>query len=290
MALVASIQLVWPRLIALYKLLSRHHLLPTLNTNVFASFLRRFASLLRILHSTWQMYGKKRPSKPPSLVPGSSGGVESGDQTSEPTKEADATKMDIPLDNVSCSLYPFGTGLHDASRSSQMLNASRSSHNLGIISRSRNTSWSSHNVESINAQQSPIGGGYTFTIEPTSPHRTYSMSSPELGRPRAADSILQRGPYISQFFPQPRSDSPVESIQLLPPGHISSSRHRIPPASGPLIEQSTELGAVGSASQSRIFLSDDLQIPPLGSNSIYPVVPEFFQRYEKRRRDRKSVV
>ena len=283
MALVASIQLVWPRLIALYKLLSRHHLPPTLK-NVFASFLRRFASFLRILHSTWQMYGKKRPSKPPSLVPGSSDGVESGNQTSEHIKEVDATntdKMDIPIDNVSCSLYPFGTGLHDASRSSQMLNASRSSHNLGIVFRSRNTSWSSHNVESSNAQQSPIGGGYTFTIEPTSPHRTYSMSSPELGRPRAAD--LQRGPYISQFFPQPRSDSPVESIQLLPPGDISSSRHRIPPALGPLIEQSIELGAAGTASQSRIS-SDDLQIPPLDSNCIYPMVPEFFQRYEKRRR------
>jgi hypothetical protein len=110
------------------------------------------------------------------------------------------------------------------------------------------------------------------------------MSSPELGRPQwhAADlhdDIIQRRPRISQIFPQLRSDSPVGSIELLSPGEISSSRDRIPlPFS---IEQPTELPGGGTSSQTH---TDDLDIPALNHHRIYPVLPEFFQRYEKRRR------
>jgi hypothetical protein len=113
------------------------------------------------------------------------------------------------------------------------------------------------------------------------------MSSPELGRPRAADlhdAIIQRRPRTPQNFPQPRSDSPVESIELLSPGEISSSRDRIPPASGSPIDQTTELpflGAIGTSSQTH---TNDLEIPVLNHHRIDPTVPENFQRYEKRRR------
>jgi len=283
-----AIQRVWSRVIALYKCL--WNLRPTLDPNVFANLFRRFVVFLKFFCSEWQTwYGKQRRSKPPSSNAGSSDGVDSGDQSSEHLKEADDTNVDqmvIPLDNISCSLYPYGTGLHDASRSSQMLNASRSSHNLGIIFRSRNTSGSSHNVGSNHAQ-SPLGGGYTFTIQPTSPRRTYSISSPELTRPRAADlhEAIVHHPRIPQFFPEPRSDSPVESIQLFSPGEISSLRIRTP-ASEPPIEQPTEMPsivAVETSSHSHIS-SGDLGIPALDHNRIYPVAPENFQRYEKRRR------
>ena len=110
------------------------------------------------------------------------------------------------------------------------------------------------------------------------------MSSPELGRPqwRAADlhdEIMERRRRISQIFPQPRSDSPVGSIELLSPGEISTSRDRIPPVSS--IEQPTELSRVGTSSQTH---TDDLEIPALNHHRIYPVVPEVFQRYDKRRK------
>ena len=281
MALVIPIRRVWPWINALYKFLC-HHLRPTLDSNVFASLFRRFVFMFKIVHSKWRTwYGKQRYSKPPSSNPGTSDGVESGGQEYEHLKEADVEKTVISLDNISCSLYPYATGLHDSSRSSRILNASRSSHNLGIVTRSRNASRTSHNTGS--STRSPLGGGYTFTIQPTSPRRTYSMSSPELGRSQwhAAelhDDIMERR-RISQIFPQPRSDSPIGSIELFSPGEISSSRDRFRPASS--IEQPTELPQVGTSSQTH---TDDLVIPALDYHGIYPAVPEVFQRYEKRRR------
>ena len=275
--LAASIQRVWPRVIALYKFL--WHLRPTLDPIFFARIFQRFIVLLKFFRSKWRTwYGKQKPLKPPSS-PRSSNGVEPDDRASEQLKEADATNIDLvlPLDNVSYSLYPYHTGLHDASRSSPtLLNASRSSHNLGIISRSRNTSWSSHNTGLSNAQ-SPLGGGYPFTIESTSPY------SAEFVPPDLHDTQRHFG-ILPQIVPQPRSDSPIESMQLLSLREISSSPIHIPPTSGPLNEQSTELGAVGTASQIYISYDDDPEIPPLDHQRIYPVVPENFQRYEKRRR------
>ena len=285
MALSISIQRVWSWVIALYKFLR-----PTLQVdpNVFPSLFRPFVHLLKILRSklkTW--HEKQGRSKPPSSNLGSSG-VKSGDPPSEHLEEVDATNIDqvvISLDNISCSLYPYDTGLHNSSRSLQILNASRSSHNLDIVSRSRNTSLSSPNVGSSHTQ-SPLGGGYTFTIQPTSPRRTYSMSSPELGGPRAADlhdAIPQRCPRIPQNFPLPRSDSPVGSVQLLVPGEISSSRTHSPFTSAPQIEP-TELLPLSSVGTSSQIHSDDMDIPELDHPRIYPVVPENFRRYNKSRR------
>ncbi|KAF8814754.1 hypothetical protein BYT27DRAFT_7205709 [Phlegmacium glaucopus] len=290
MALAASMQRAWTRVITFYKFLwnlrsIKHH------PNDFASLFRRLVGLWKYLCSKWQnLYGKQRRPKPPTSNPGSKDGIDSGDQASEHLKEFDDTNVDqmvVPLDNISCSMNPYGTGVHDSARSSQMLNASRSSHNLGIISRSRTTSRSSHSVRSNDAQ-SPLGGGYTVTVQPTSPRRTYSMSSPELTQPRAVDihEAILHHPRISQFFPaEPRSDSPVESIELFSGGEISSLRVRTP-ASEPPIEQCTEMpsrGAVGTSSQIRI-LSDEMEIPPLDHTRICAVAPENFQRYEKRRR------
>ncbi|KAF8814751.1 hypothetical protein BYT27DRAFT_7334287 [Phlegmacium glaucopus] len=287
MALAASIRRAWPRVITFYKFLwnlksTRHH------PNVFASLFQRLVGLWKYLRSKWKnWYGKQRRSNPPTSNPGSNNGVDSGDQASEHLKgSGDDTPIDqmvVPLDNISCSMDPYGTGVYDSSRSSQILNASRSSHNLGIISRSRTTSRSSHSVRSNDAQ-SPLEGGYTVTAQPTSPHRAYSMSSPELTQPRAADNheaILR----IPQIFPEARLDSPVGSIELFSPGEISSLRVRTPASESP-IKQCTEMpsrGAVGTKSQIHI-LSDDMEIPPLDHNRIYPVAPENFQRYEKRRR------
>ena len=88
-------------------------------------------------------------------------------------------QMVIPLHSILFS-SSFDTGLHNTSRPSQMLNTSnRSSHEFGIIPRSRDTPQSSHNVGPSNVQQSPVGGGYTIRVVLTSPHQTYTLSSPE---------------------------------------------------------------------------------------------------------------
>ena len=278
MALVIPVRRVWPWIISLYKFLSRH-LRPTLDPNVFASLLRRFFSVFKIAHSRWQTwYGKQRYSKSPSSNPGTSDRIKTGDQH---LKGTGVDETVVPLDNISCSLYPYSIGLHDSARSSRILNASRSSHNL-IVSRSQNASWSSQNAGLSTG--SPLGGGYTFTIQPTSPHRTYSTSSPELGRPQwhptdLHDAIKQGRRRVSQIFPQPRSDSPDGSIKLLSPGEISSLHDRIRPVSS--IEHPTELPLGGTSSQT---YTDDVEIPALNHHRIYPVIPELFQRYEKRRR------
>ena len=280
--LAFSIQRVWSWVIALYKFL-RH----TLDPNVFASLFRLFVLLLKILRSNLQTrYEKQGRSKPPPSNPGSRDGVKSGDHVSEHLIEhtTNVDEVVIPLDNISCSMYPYDTGLHDSSRSLQILNASRSSHNLGIVSRSRNVSLSSHN--NVGSRQLPLEGGYTFTIQPTSPHRTYSMSSPELRGPRAADlhdAILQRRPRLPQIFPLPRSDSPVGSIEQLSAGEFFSSRAHSPSTSTPQIEQPTELPPPPSVGTTSQVHTDDLEIPALDHYRIFPVVPENFQRYEKRR-------
>ena len=283
MSLVIPIRRVGPWIIALYKFLCRH-LRPTLDPNVFAGLFRRFVFVFKIIHSKWKIwYGKQKYSKPPSSNPGTSDKVESYDQEyhEEALKEADVDQTVVPLDNISCSLYPYGTGLHDSARSSRILNASRSSHNL-VVSRSQNASRSSQNAEP--STRSPLGGGYTFTIQPTSPRRTYSMSSPELGRSQwhpadLHEAIIQSRPRVSQILPPPRPGSPVGSIELLSPGEISSLHDRIRPTCS--IEQPTDLPRVGTSSQTH---TDDLEIPALNHHRIYPVVPESFRRYEKRRR------
>ena len=275
MLLAISIRQVWSWNIALYKFLCRY-----LNPNCFASLLRRFVFVYKIVRLKWQAwYRKQRYSKPPSLNPGTSDRVESGDQHS---KDADVDETVVPLDNISCSLYPYSTGSHDSARSSRILNASRSSHNSGIIS--RNASLSSQNTNS--RPRSPLG--YSFTVQPTNPQptnprRAHSMPSLELGRPwHPADlpeSVIKSRHRVSQISPQPRSSSPVESIELLSPGEISSLHDRTRFRS--LIEQPTELPRVGTSSQTH---ANDLEIPALNHYRIYPVVPEVFQRYQKRRR------
>jgi hypothetical protein len=279
MALAIPVRQVRPWIIALYKFLCRHLRL-TLNPNVFASLFRRIVFVYKIVCLKWEAwYGKQRYSKPPSSNPGPSDRDEAGDQH---LKVADVDETVVPLDNISCSLYPYGTGLHDSARTSRILNASRSSHNLGIISRSQNASWSSRNAES--SARSPLGGGYTFTVQPTSPRRTYSMSSPELGRSHwhpadLHEAAIQGRPRVSQILPNLRPGSPVESIELLSPGEISSLNSRILPPSS--IERPTESPRVGTSSQSHTV---DLETPALNHHRIYPALPEVFQRYEKRRR------
>ena len=258
MTLAIPIRRVWRWINALYKFLFRH-LRPTLNPNVFTSLFRRFVFVYKIVRIKWEAwFGKQKYLKPPSSNPGTSDMVESGDQD---LKEADIDETVIPLDKISCSLYPHGTGLHNSARSSRILNASesRSSHNPDIVSRSQNASWSSQIAESSTG--SPLGVGYMSTIQPTSPRRRYSMSSPELGRPQwhpvdLHDAMIQ-GPHpVSQILAQPRSGSPVESIELLSLGETYTCQTH----------------------------TDDLEIPALNHHLIYPTLPELFQRYEKRRR------
>jgi hypothetical protein len=60
------------------------------------------------------------------------------------------------------------------------------------------------------------------------------------------------------------------------PGEISSSRVRIP-ASRPSIEQSHELPFLGAVETSSQIHADDLEIPGLDHDDVYPVAPEIFQ-------------
>ena len=286
MDLAIPLRRVWPWINALYKFLCRH-LRPTLNVglnpDVLASLFRRLVFVYKVVRLKWEgWYRKQRYSKPPSKNSGTSDMVESGNQD---LKEADVDEKVVPLDNISCALYPYGTGFHGSARSSRILNASesRSSYNLDIVSRSQNASWSSQVAESTT--RLPLGGGHTSTFQSTSPPRTYSVSSPDLGRPQwhpgdLHDAIIQGPHRVSQIFPQPRSGSPVESIELLSPGEISSLHDRTLPR--PSIEQpTTELPRVGTSSQTD---TEYLEIPALDCHNICPVIPEQFQRYEKRRR------
>ena len=201
-------------------------------------------------------------SKPPSSNPGTGDRVESGDREHGHLQEADLDQMVVSLDNISCSLYPYDTELHDSSRSSR--------DNLSIVSRGQNVSLPSHNAGS-STQSPPWRRIYTYNS--TRAHK----SSPELGGRahwRVADlhDEITQHRRISQFFPQPRSDSPAVSIELLSPVEISSSPDRIPPVSS--IEQPTELPRVGASSE---IHTDDVKIPPeLNHRHIYPVVPELF--------------
>src|SRR5271168_3425428 len=62
MALAASIQRVWPRIIAFYRFL--WHLRPTFDPNIFVALFRRFVGCLKFLTSKWETwYGKQKLGK-----------------------------------------------------------------------------------------------------------------------------------------------------------------------------------------------------------------------------------
>ena len=83
----------------------------------------------------------------------------------------------ISFDNVAFSLYPFKGDLHNASRSSQNLAASRQAHVEAIASRSR----SAYGTSSIaNSQDDPEINITIDSPRSPAPRRQYSLSSPEI--------------------------------------------------------------------------------------------------------------
>ncbi|EDR08221.1 uncharacterized protein LACBIDRAFT_327273 [Laccaria bicolor S238N-H82] len=183
----------------------------------------------------------------------------------------------ISLDDISCSLYPYAFPPRNISRSSHNLaiQASRSSHNLAIASRhasrsshnlaiaSRNASRSSHNLvpESVfgpDSLRAESVNEYTITYQspsdpstsPTSPRAGYSFSSPHLLRPNSRSSFPPRER-------RSRSASPGPSIVAIPEGDVV-----------------IQLEDVIHSPSSEVK-------PALGDDRIYPLAPEFFQRYDR---------
>lgn len=240
--------------------------------NVLQRLLHRLAFFWSLLRPTWRLGGVSRsaPDKPPSDKP------PDGPPILPPTTFITNDENTISLDDISCSLYPYAYPPRNISRSSHNLGiqASRSSHNLAIASRhasrsshnlaiaSRNASRSSHNL----AQESVFGpdslradsvNEYTITYQspsdpsnsPTSPRPGYSFSSPHLLRPNSRSSF-SRGR-------RSRSSSPGHSIVAIPEGDVVIQLEDV------IHSPSSEVKAA---------LLDD---------RIFPLAPQFFQRYER---------
>jgi hypothetical protein len=247
--------------------------------NVLQRLLRRLAFFWSLLRPTWRLGGVSRSTsdKPPSDKPPDDSPILP--PTTFITNDENTTSLDkntISLDDISCSLYPYAYPPRNISRSSHNLGiqASRSSHNLAIASRhasrsshnlaiaSRNASRSSHNLapESVFGPDS-LGAEsvneYTITYQspsdpsnsPTSPRPGYSLSSPHLLRPNSRSSF-PRGR-------RSRSSSPGPSIVAIPEGDVV-----------------IQLEDVIHSPSSEVK-------PALLDDRIYPLAPEFFQRYDR---------
>ena len=240
--------------------------------NVFQRILRQLAFFWSLLRPTWRLDGDSRstPDKLPSDKPPDEPPI------LPPTTFITNDKNTLSLDDISCSLYPYAYPPRNISRSSHNLGiqASRSSHNLAIASRhasrsshnlavaSRNASRSSHNLppESVfgpDSLRADSVNEYTITYQspsdpsnsPTSPRPGYSFSSPHLLRPNSRSSF-SRGR-------RSRSSSPGHSVVAVPEGDVV-----------------IQLEDVIHSPSSEVK-------PALMDDRIYPLAPEFFQRYDR---------
>lgn len=240
--------------------------------NVLQRLLRRLAFLWSLLRPTWRLgrVSRSTPDKPPSDKPSGEPPIP------PPTTITTNDENTIPLDDISCSLYPYAYPPRNISRSSHNLGiqASRSSHNLAIASRhasrsshnlaiaSRNASRSSHNLapESVfgpDSLRAESVNEYTITYQspsdpsnsPTTPRPGYSLSSPHLLRPNSRSSFPRER--------RSRSSSPGPSIVAIPEGDVV-----------------IQLEDVIHSPSSEVK-------PALLDDRIFPLAPEFFQRYDR---------
>ena len=158
----------------------------------------------------------------------------------------------ISLDDVACSLYPSSNGLHHGLHDAS---GSRSSQSPEMFSRDRNTPGSLH----------PDGSYLPM-------YTTHLVSSPIADTHRPANLHHRlRGDY--------RSDS-GESIEQLGSGEMSSSRDVTLVAPSHISINVPEK----SPHQETLISSPTSPTSPAVPNDISPVAPEYFTRYEKRRK------
>ncbi|CAA7270225.1 unnamed protein product [Cyclocybe aegerita] len=213
-------------------------------------FLRRILFWWSIVRKRWRRLLGWKGERQPSLQDGPKRGrwsivvdAASKEKREEILDEATPSSSDafpctlvkdgeaVPIADAAHSLYPYSDGIRNSSRSSQSLQAARSSHNLTIMA--RNASRSSHNFgsdwsRSIHSEDE----GYTFDVEQTPtaahtprpnprapvPRRQWSTSLPELEKLKSSVGIpmcqLTSGtPEIEIFSPTGRSVPPVEFTQ-----------------------------------------------------------------------------
>ncbi|KAJ3509547.1 hypothetical protein NMY22_g16256 [Coprinellus aureogranulatus] len=251
--------------------------------DTWVRLLRKAALLWTLLRATLRIGTRKRRRDPegprtttttdttrdannPSEKP-----TTSTNTTPEPTAttDTDRDRQIIPLDSrISCSLHPvrgpyINTNLSHASLQ-HGLRAARSAHSFAVSSRNASRSRMSF-VPSPEAQS--LQEEFTFEVKspdhplsPTSAKRQYSISSPQLGgsgsRPNSGlrnavgydveVNSLQRAPSITRT----QSSTPQGSTTALPAGDTFSVNASV----------------------------HDVQ---LNNGRIFPIVPQFFQRYDR---------
>ncbi|KAJ3516742.1 hypothetical protein NLJ89_g929 [Agrocybe chaxingu] len=202
------------------------------------AFLRRIAFWWSIVRKRWRgllgLQGERRPPPPggpkrgrrSTVVDAASKEKQEGAAPSDPfpytlVKEGEA----VAVADAAYSLYPYADGIRNSSRSSQSLQAARSSHNLTIMS--RNASRSSQHFgsdwsRSIHSEDE----GYTFDVEPTPtaahtpkpnprspvPRRQWSTSLPELEKLKSGVGIPMR--QLTSGTPDIESESPTPARYL----------------------------------------------------------------------------
>ncbi|KDR80111.1 hypothetical protein GALMADRAFT_136654 [Galerina marginata CBS 339.88] len=268
-----------PRLLAQIRLYLRQILKGGVHTKALTQLLRRLVFWWSFLRSRWKTWRKppERIEKPPSSDAVDLGrGLEPHEELEERVIHPDPTHAAghytinsngevVSLDNVAPSLYPYsGTGIRDASRSSQNLHVSRSAHNLAITTRiaSRSSqhiggSEYANSMYSVSEADDPEQNDpITITVEPTSPKsptpdRKYSASLPQF-------------PHHHAEYSQHRSSSPIiRQPEVSSPREIEVASINIP---------------TRPASASPIYLENP---------RITPVMPEASERYINRPRIRK---
>jgi hypothetical protein len=218
------------------------------------------------------------PSPPPAAQP-------KIDRKESPTAETNtatatfSTDDDVvPLDSsISCSLQPYPyMNRSNASRASLHigLNIARSAHT------SRNASWSTQHLPASPSDTHSYQEGYTFTVKsldtPISPvtRRQWSLSPPQLGSRSGSGQGEGEGEGEGRaegaapskwgfgIIDRTHSSSPAESVLVLPAG-------------APSIHAESQRVASPNAESLRFDSS-------LGHERIFPIMPEFFQRYDRK--------
>lgn len=179
----------------------------------------------------------------------------------------------VPLDqSISYSLFPFGDGIRDASRSSQNLAASRDAHSRAISLRSASRSHLGESIRTPSPAISYIGTEderYTFVVQagsPTlhTPTRRFSHSLPDLSNPPPfgmppLNPLIRHRPRIDTSPPR-RPSRITEYSEVLSPQEIERTSATVP-----------------SVESLRLDVCLDV-------NRIIPTMPEGNLRYDKRPR------
>lgn len=240
-----------------------------LGKDTWNRLVRKAALLWRILCTTLRIGTTKKryePKKPgPTTTHEPKGTLEEQPQA---TTNSIPDEQLIPLDSrIACSRHPLrgpylNTNLSQASLRDG-LRAARSAHSVAVSSR---------NASRSNLALSPEAQSFTFEVKgpdhplsPTSPRRQWSLSSPQLG---ASGSASGRD-YGFGHNSVHGYDIEVESLAGAP-SVIRRTPSSTPPHSMTVLPAGDTISIHGS-----------VHLVQLNNERIYPLVPEWFRRYER---------